>query len=290
MKSLRLSSSLIILVALLMSMCSPLLAQDKTITFGDNNYSNERGTILLVPWDARMYLSDINKEVSNRTGLEIDEIKRLFREGFCQVFASEASDQWDVVDLLTEGDQGALDDLDYIHRSIGYDYSPLPPPPSEGSRFKKKWDKLMLSEPEDQTGRGTEVEEGEITSYYDEKERFMKVRIDNEELLPYLIEKYNFTYVVFVTELDIKVLRDHNVERGQLWERQIKVHYTILDAEGNEIMGTATYSEFGGDQKDIYAIIRKNFPDPVDQILSALQLRIEAVEQKKNASNFITRK
>ncbi|NNE55148.1 MAG: hypothetical protein HKN32_03940 [Flavobacteriales bacterium] len=277
--------ALLVMVSSVLSSFS--FAQDFSFSSGQQDYTHERGSVLLIPWEGKMYLSDINREVHYRTGLEIDEIKRLFREGFCQVFAQEASEKWDVVDLVTEDNEGHLSDLEYAHASVAYSYSKVPPPPKEkpDSKAKALLNRFTQKEDPEQSGRGVSVNEGQIHTYYDEKERYMSTRVDNPELLPYLSEKYEYDYVVFLNELDIKVMRDHNVEHGQVWERRIKVHYSVFDAGGVEITSGAAYAEYDGYEKDIFSIIRNNFDFPSQNILSQMDVAIQALQTAESKAN-----
>jgi hypothetical protein len=249
---------------------SSALAQDNTFGFGQETYANDRGQILLVPWESKMYISDINREISSRTDLSVDEIKRLFREGFCQIFSQNAAENWDVIDLVTSGEEGHLSDLQNIHQSISYTYDPVPPT-EEPTKTKSLLMKLKPKSPEEGQQSGGKIEQGEIYTYYDETEKYMNTQINNPELMSYLADKYEFEYVVFLNELDIRVLRDHNQEHGQSWDRQVKVHYTICDIDGKPICSSAAYGIYKGDMKDIYEIIRKNFPNPCQVICKDLE-------------------
>ena len=173
--------------------CSTAFSQDNTFGFGKETYANDRGQILLVPWENKMYISDINKEVSNRTNLSIDEIKRLFREGFCQIFAQNAAENWDVIDLVTSGEEGHLRDLERIHRSISYRYEDVPPT-EEPAKAKRLLMKLKPKTSEGQEANGGKIKNGEIYTYYDEKERYMNTQINNPELMSYLADQYEFEY------------------------------------------------------------------------------------------------
>ena len=252
---------------------STAFSQDNTFGFGKETYANDRGQILLVPWENKMYISDINKEVSKRTNLSIDEIKRLFREGFCQIFAQNAAENWDVIDLVTSGEEGHLRDLERIHRSISYRYENVPPT-EEPAKAKRLLMKLKPKTSEGQEANGGEIKNGEIYTYYDEKERYMNTQINNPELMSYLADQYEFEYIVFLNELDIRVLRDHNQERGQTWDRQVKVHYTVCDIEGKSVCSSAAYGIYKGEMKDIYEIIRKNFPNPCKVICNDLKMTL----------------
>jgi hypothetical protein len=256
------------LLTLFVLVCSVLSAQDKTFAIVPRQFHAGEGTIMVVPYENKMFLSDINREVHNRTGLELNEIRRLFREGLCQVISNEAAKaNYETLDILNSGLDGDLEDIDNIHQSVGYVYSVLPPPPTEEKELVKRVEKLLEKETPEQQNRGVQVGEGEILTYYDGKERFMDVQILNPDLFSHLNDQHTFDYVLIINELDIKVLRNHDSEMGQLWERMVKVHYNWLDGDGNKIYGGAAYYSYEGHEKDIYTIIRKSFTPIAQQIL-----------------------
>ncbi|MFT5245356.1 MAG: hypothetical protein ACI9RU_000271 [Litorivivens sp.] len=242
-------------------------AQDKTFAIVPRQFHAGEGTIMIVPYENKMFLSDINREVHNRTGLELSEIRRLFREGLSQVISNEAAKaSYETLDILNSGMDEEVEDIDNIHQSVGYVYSQLPPPEKE-KEIVKRVEKILEQESLDQQKRGVEVNQGEILTYYDGKERFMDVQILNPELFVHLNGRHSFDYVLIINELDIKVLRNHDAEMGQLWERMVKVHYNWLDGDGNKIYGGAAYYAYEGNEKDIYTIIRKSFTPIAQQML-----------------------
>ena len=74
----------------------------------------------------------------------------------------------------------------------------------------------------------TYLEGGYIKSYYDGKERFMDVVVQDKRILPYLKDRYEADYLVFLNELDIRVKRDGVPMPGEQKPRQIKVAFLSL--------------------------------------------------------------
>lgn len=261
----NLKVSLLLLFVLTSTIIS---AQDKTFAIVPRQFHAGEGTIMIVPYENKMFLSDINREVHNRTGLELNEIRRLFREGLSQVISNEAAKaSYETLDILNSGMDEEVEDIENIHQSVGYVYSLLPPPIEEEKQLVKRVEKLLEQDAPDQQKRGVEVGEGEILTYYDGKERFMDVQILNPELFSHLNGRHTFDYVLIINELDIKVLRNHDAEMGQMWERMVKVHYNWLDGDGNKLYGGAAYYSYEGNEKDIYTIIRKSFTPIAQQML-----------------------
>jgi hypothetical protein len=277
----------ILLVLFIGLLSAPLFCQDKTYSVGRRSFENGQGSIMIVPYENKMFLSDINREVAKRTGLEIDEIRRLFREGLCQVASNEAGMNYSVLDLLNSGIDGALDDIEYTHRSVGYEYSKVPPPEEKDKTKLKKWlDKTIDPEQPDQKDRGVTVEGGELQRWYDEKERYMDTRIANPDLVTYLNDRHQFDYILFLNELDIQVKRIPEMELGQTWDRVVKVHYTVFDKDMNRLTGGAVYNRYSGDKKDIYSIIGTNFRPIAAQIMAQIHALEESDEPEKTSKSL----
>ena len=247
------------------------VAQDKTFAIVARPMRMGTGTIMMVPYENKMFISDINREVHNRTGLELDEIRRLFREGLMQVISNEAVNfRYNTIDILNSGMDGDLEDIERVHASVGYNYEKLPEPDKEDKKLVERMEKAFEQQAPDQSGRGVNVGEGEILTYYDGKERYMDAVVYNPQLFTDLNGHHTCDYVLIINELDIRVLRNHDAEMGQIWDRMVKVHYNWFDSEGNKLYGGAAYYEYAGDEKDIYTIIRKSFTPIAQQILVTL--------------------
>jgi hypothetical protein len=258
-------------------MSSQLFGQDQTKGFQGHWTEREQANVLLVPYEHRMFLSDVNREIGNQTGLDIFEIQRIFREGTNQMIANAGSESYRFIDMLNE-------DIDFVYNSIQWTYTQVPPPPTEKTKARKWLDKVTEKREPEQKGDGVNIEEGELQTYYDEKERFMDIVVKNDDLIPHLVEAYDCDYMIFVNELDIKVLRDFNRDNGQAWGRMVKIHYSILDREGEKVYASAAYFEYSPEEKEIWSLIRKNLEQPAKQIVSHLP----QAEQTAGAS-FMTR-
>ena len=99
----------------------------------------------------------------------------------------------------------------------------------------------------------------------------MKTKITNENLLPSLDKKYKPSYYVFINQLDIKRAADMRyVANEEAYQREIKVHYTIIDASGNIASSGAIKSRFASNQNDIDKIIKTQFPLIAERIVNNL--------------------
>lgn len=225
------------------------IAQDRT--FGKQRSVNavEDATIVLVPYEHKMYISDVTRELCEKNELPVSEVRRILREGLSQIVATELSKYATVIDLLNEGEEEKLRDVNEFHAALDYDYIAVPIPDSLKQRKELK----------SQIGRGTYIEQGEIRSYYDGKERFMDAVIQDKKLIPYWKKRYQPDYVVFLNELDIRVRRDGPPMPGEQRERQIKVHYSIFDGKGKKVNASAVMLNYPYGESNIFDIVRTYF-------------------------------
>lgn len=85
--------------------CKPAQAQDKTISTGTVTASNsgpKKHKIMLVPFESRMYLSEIDFQINKESKLSAKEIKSLMRDGMNEQLYKKLKSKMGVVDLLDD--------------------------------------------------------------------------------------------------------------------------------------------------------------------------------------------
>lgn len=226
-----------------------LQAQDFTIGKNRSVSANDEASVLLVPYEPKMYIADVTRELCTANDMDAGEIRRILREGLSQLVATEIGQKASVIDLLNEGEEEKMKDIAEIYSAISYQYIKVPEP--DTSKVKK--------ERPDQVGRGTYLKDGQLKSYYDGKERFMDATIQDKNLLSYVKKRYEPDYLVFLNELDIRVLRNGPPMPGEQRDRQIKVHYTIFNAKGKKLAGSAVMLDYPYGKNNVFDIVREYF-------------------------------
>jgi len=238
-------------LALLIVVFSSLtvFAQDQTTGRNRSVQGVQETTVVLIPYESKMYISDVTRELCESNEMGVDEIKRILREGLCQLVATKIADRARVIDLLNEGSEEHEKDIYEIYGATNYEYIQVPVPDSVKV---SKNDRL-------QAGRGTNVQQGQLISYYDGKERFMNTKIEDKRILSYMQKRYSPDYLVFINELDIRVKRNGPPIPGEERPRQIKVHYSIFDAKGKQLKGSAVMLDYPYGKSNIFDIVREYF-------------------------------
>lgn len=226
--------------------------------------------ILLIPFEPKMLMSEIGKEVNAKTHLTYAGITQEFRKELDLAMFGALRRSCVTVSLL-DGKQKSDSTLAYIYGSTTYSYDIVPgTTPDAGSKDKPD-------------SKNHYITKGQLEVPVDYSKRFMNVSILNPKLLADLSAQYHTDTYVFINELDIKNVDNNSTNLSdETYRREVTVHYSVVDNTGHYISkGVATiyfpYSE--NDPKEIGEkyfsivgrLILKNYVDGLNKDKLALQ-------------------
>jgi len=225
------------------------LGQNTTI---NQKSKNEREAaalhkVMLIPFEPRLYLSEIDHKINAETKLSAKEIKYRFRDGINdQLYKAFKAVKYNVVDLM-EDTVKYKKDTEGIYQYLSYDYQKIPnqenyQPPKTEKDSKK-------------------IEKGQLNVESDVDSRFMNAKINNAKVVPLLFGKYKTDLFVFINQLEIRAggnkgpaeLGDGNANR------KIIVHYTVYSYDAKEINSGTAEDEFEAGLNNPKKIIDKHF-------------------------------
>jgi hypothetical protein len=241
-------------------------------TTGDQAESSldYKSSVLIIPFESKMYLSDIDKDIAQKSELTFHQIKAKFRAALDQNIYIALKKYYTPQSFYSIEPEEAKMELAYIYNSIGYKYEIVPQEEvvkkeTVATKFASKFKKKEKEEEYIEAG----VRNGEVVSQVDNREKYMKTTLANDKLLPSLKSKYSSEHFIFINELDIKRgANDVYQASEEQYLREIKVHYTIFDVAGNEVSSGAIKSRFPSTQNDIDKIINVQFPMIAERIVS----------------------
>ena len=248
-------------------------AQNTTSGNVESPIVTSKSNVLIIPFESKMYLSDIDKDLSTASELNFQDIKAKFRAALDQNIYIALKKYFNPLSFYSIEPQEARQELAYIYNSIGYKYELVPQEEvvkkeNVGTKVLSKFKKKDKKE-EEHMDAG--IKNGEVVSQVDNREKYMKTTLPNEQLLPNLNKKYGVTHYIFINELDIKRAADDVYQASEeQYKREIKVHYTIFDANGKEISSGAIKSRFPSTQNDMDKIIKVQFPLIAERIVNNL--------------------
>ena len=164
--------------------------------------------IMIVPFDYKMYMSSLDREIAAKTRLTYPQIRDNMRYGLADQLLLATKGKHPALSLI-ESDS-SYDDLKYIYNSIGYKYKLAPIKEEEQSgQEKTKIDKLkksltkLIAKPEENTNKEytpARINNGQIETFENSGERYMHTSIHNPNLLSTLQGNYQTNLFIFINE------------------------------------------------------------------------------------------
>lgn len=245
-------------------------SQETTTGEAVDDIPTTKNNVLIVPFEPKMYFSDIDSDLGQGSDMNFHEIKAKFRAELDKNIFLALKTLYNPLSFYTIDQQQALKELGYIYNSIGYKYEIVEPAVVEKENKAKKMLK-KIKKKEEKTPQEAKIQKGEIVSQVDNREKFMKTIISNEKLIPNLNKQYNAQYYIFINQLDIKKSADDQYKAAEeLYKREVKVHFTIFDNNGKEVNSGLLISRFNSNINDIDKIIRVHFPLLAEQIVASI--------------------
>lgn len=201
---------------------SPLISYTEDSLF-------KKSSVLVIPFETKLYMSQIDKQLSQRSGLNYDQLVESMRKLLVDVVAFKVNETMKSYRLYWPGNDSIEKELHYTYTSINYNYRALPEAiqkdPTKTDSSKIKLPKILSKKDKEEERKegGARIENGQIISEESNVEKFMDVDLLNLTLLDELSTLYNSNWFIFLNQLDLLYSSD---TPSQI---RIKVHYTIFD-------------------------------------------------------------
>ncbi len=286
---------LLILSALLLAFHAK--SQDFTLKLDESGqiirdtlvFTDDRKKLMLIPFEPRLYRSHIDRQVGENDGLTFQQIRGYFRLGLDNALNLSLKDDYDLIRM--HADKADINrDLDYIYKSVGYQYRLMPQAPETpkkglakfGEQLSKEVQKQVKKLEEPEPKAGGRIENGEVVSVAEKNERFMAISLINQDMFNYLSDKYETGLFLFITQLDMMNAagQEYTAYGSDNYEREIKVHFCIWNADKQEIYAGAVKRRFSSRTNSIKKIIVANFPPLAEQIKMYLPIVLSESDLK----------
>lgn len=229
------------------------IAQNTTITSKDKNTKEGLHKVMLIPFEPKLYNSEIDYQINKETGLTGKQIKFKFRDGINeQLFKVFKNNKYSIVDLM-EDTVKYKKELESIYQHLSYEYVKVPDQTNYKPPVKDKKVKT--------------IEKGQVNVETNTDARFMNATINNAKLVPLLYAKYKTDVFVFINELDIKAsMATTEFAGGGNEYRKIIVHYTVYTYDAKEINSGIAEQDFPADLNNPTKILDKYFSKVAETI------------------------
>lgn len=241
-----------------MLICAFAQAQHSTLRFTDEAINLSQKSVLVVPFESKMYLSDINKTLAEKNNLTSAQIIQRFTTAIDQSIYYAFQEKCTVSSFYGLEDETVVEDLSYVYDNLQIEYELVS---KTEDKSKAEQLKAKLKKKEDDTYQRGHINNGQIESTRDVRERYIKTVISDQKMLDSMHFKFDNDYFLFVNQLDIK--NDYSdmiaVQQGD-FERIIQLHYTLYAKDGTILTTGISSTKFSNKENDINKIISDNFP------------------------------
>ncbi len=246
-----------------LSFCAVSFSQEGTRT-SNSDPTTLGGKIMIIPFEPKLYMSDIDQKINQETKWDFETIRENFRHQLDTQLKLKFQSISPVISFYSDSTK-MWKDLEYTYKSTNISYD-LVSKPTEATAINKK-----------QNG----IKNGEIAVEMNNDKKFMNTKITNTELLSYLHKKYSADYFIFINELDIKNdINSYDITQD-IYQREITVHYSILDKTSKTITAGIATSRFSSRENAPKKIVAQNF-SPVSTYIAA---KFSAIVKPKTAAN-----
>jgi len=224
--------------------------------------------IMLIPFEPRLYMSEIDYAINKESKLSGKQIKAVFRDGINEQLYKSLKAQHQVVDLMDDTVK-TKKDLGDIYQYLALEYMKVPDQKNYKPPVKEKED--------------TKIKNGQIVDESNTDLRFMNAKIKNATLVPYLYGKYKTDVFVFINQLDIKASNSGGpADAATITDgfRKLVVHYTVYTFDAKEINSGIAETQFPSALNNPQKIVSGYFSKLAQIITERINLALAAPKAK----------
>lgn len=221
---------------------SVFYAQEGTRNAANTNASEITGKIMIIPFEPKLYMSEIDKKINEHTKWNFEQIRENFRHQLDTQLKLKLEFIAPVVSFYIDSSK-TWKDLMYTYKSTSLTFDLADKPNQAKTEVKKQ----------------SAIKNGQLEVEVNNDKKFMTAKVDDKELLTYFNTKYKSEYFVFVNELDIKSVPDSYNISTDSYLREVSVHYTIIDKSGKTISSGLLSSPFSSKENNPKKIVTTCF-------------------------------
>ena len=274
-----------LLALLCLGISSFVMAQHSTLRFNDEPFMLDHQSILIVPFESKMYLSDVNNEIAQHNQMNSQEIIERFTNALDQSLYYTFNERTKVTSFYTLGDEESLSELKYIYQNIDLEYELVEVEDEKKGAFHKIKEKVNKKDKEDSKYDRGGIQNGEVVTKRDPRERYMKAMIKDQRMLDSMHMKFDNRFFLFLNELDFNNIYEDGVSMQSMkFDRELKVHFTLYREDGTILTTGISRTRVPSTENDINVITSQYFPILAKNIFNALfdeELEAKSENKKK---------
>jgi hypothetical protein len=210
------------------------------------------GKIMVVPFEPQMYMGDIGEKIYIESKWNFRQLSEYFRHQLDNQLKLKLQNIASPVVTFYIDSAKTANDLEYIYKSTSLSFEPI--------------DKPITAKTENKKQNG--VKNGQLAVEISSDKKFTNTRLSTTDLIPFLNKKYKSQYFVFINELDMKTVMDSYDLATDSYQREVTVHYTIVNDMSKLITADAASYRFSSKVNDPKKIVNQTF-SPIAAYITA---------------------
>lgn len=197
---------------------------------------------MIVPFEPKLYMSEIDQKINQQTNWNFEQIRENFRHQLDTQLKIKLGKLAPVISFYSDSAKMSRD-LAFIYRSSTLSYDLI--------------DNTSVSTTPAKKQKG--IKNGQLVVEMNNDKKFMNKKLNDAELITYLNKKYKADYFLFINELDIKTdVNSYDIATDS-YQREVIVHYSIIDKFSKTIMAGIATSTFTSKENNPKKIIALSF-------------------------------
>jgi hypothetical protein len=224
--------------------------------------------VMIIPFEPRMYMSEVDHMINKETKMSGKEIKAAFRDGINEQLYRSLKSQYVVVDLMDDTTK-TKKDLAEIYQHLVLEYMKVP----DQAHYKPP-----VKEKQEQA-----IKNGQIIDETNTDARFMNAKIDNPALIPHIYKKYKSDLFVFINQLNIGSSASRgasDMSTASDGFRKLILHYTVYTYDAKEINSGIAETQFPATINDPKKIVNGYFSKLAQIITERINLALAPPKTK----------
>lgn len=266
----------------------PSIGQDttKVTTIPQDTLVKKYKKVMIIPFEADMYVCGIQPYLAATSGKTHLEIVDFFRKSVALEVQNKFLYTYNTASLIHHTDTNK--DIFKAYDAVKYKFE-IAPVEEEKKEEEKTLDKaknlFKTKKKAKKYERGT-VKDGNIVSVKNTEQKFANVVVTKKENLKFLSVKYKADLFVYITELDIENdISNQTAFINNDYERFIRLHYSMVDKEGNVVEKGVVSTKFPNNINDINVIKSTYLPILAQKLANKLPQPEKPKVDKKKAVN-----
>ncbi|MDP2386070.1 MAG: hypothetical protein Q8M29_06850 [Bacteroidota bacterium] len=251
-------------LCVMLSIAQTTISNSTTPNLSSTGFTSKH-KVLIVPFEPRMYMSQIDHKINADTKWNQKKIKESFRFGLDDELYKSIKKKMDVMSFLDDTSKYKKD-IVKTYENINFSFDKIP-------------DQTKYQAPKKEKEKAG-IQKGQLVAETEATGKFMNAKLKDKSLLSSFNTKYKADIFLFINQFDITTEIPANGLSNEP-VRTLTVHYTIFTTDGKEINSGVSKTTFPADVNNPSKISGSYLSKIADEIAMRMEKAANPAETKK---------